>query len=149
MKNFRNSIFLLVILIFVISCSSTKIIPDGYIKKENYTSANIDQFNNTLQLSIYRYDKKPALNKNRFLELVDDELEQLLNLLNRFEIEVQKYDFKDAYDIVSNDINNEDYVYIDYRFNDLEQFSIYLFDSSKNTLYYMYMLVLDSDVIIE
>ena len=83
----------------IVSCGSTEIIPKGYANKENYTNANIGQFNNTLQFSIYKYEKRPNLKNNQFLKPVSNNLEELENLLTRFEQEIENYDFKDKYDI--------------------------------------------------
>ena len=65
----------------IVSCGSTEIIPKGYANKENYTNANIGQFNNTLQFSIYKYEKRPNLKNNQFLKPVSNNLEELENLL--------------------------------------------------------------------
>lgn len=124
----------------IVSCESTEIIPKGYANKENYTNANIGQFNNTLQFSIYKYEKRPNLKNNQFLKPISNNLEELENLLTRFEQEIENYDFKDKYDIQLEDISTDDYAYIDYRISEKEQFSIYFFDTSQNILYYCYMI---------
>ena len=124
----------------IVSCGSTEIIPKGYANKENYTNANIGQFNNTFQFSIYKYEKRPNLKNNQFLKPVSNNLEELENLLTRFEQEIENYDFKDKYDIQLEDISTDDYAYIDYRISEKEQFSIYFFDTSQNILYYCYMI---------
>ena len=102
--------------------------------------ANIGQFNNTLQFSIYKYEKRPNLKNNQFLKPVSNNLEELENLLTRFEQEIENYDFKDKYDIQLEDISTDDYAYIDYRISEKEQFSIYFFDTSQKILYYCYMI---------
>ena len=91
----------------IVSCGSTEIIPKGYANKENYTNANIGQFNNTLQFSIYKYEKRPNLKNNQFLKPISNNLEELENLLTRFEQEIENYDFKDKYDIRNKLVSHE------------------------------------------
>ena len=142
MKNkIVNLLFVFLVLLMITSCTSTRIIPKGYTNKENYTTANISQLNNTLQLSIYKYEKRPNLNNNKFSKPISNNFEELEELLIRFEQEIENYDFKDKYDIKLEDISTDDYVYIDYRISEKEQFSIYFFDSSQNILYYCYMII--------
>ena len=72
MKNkIVNLLFVFLVLLMITSCTSTRIIPKGYTNKENYTTANISQLNNTLQLSIYKYEKRPNLNNNKFFILLN------------------------------------------------------------------------------
>lgn len=96
MKNkIVNLLFVFLVLLMITSCTSTRIIPKGYTNKENYTTANISQLNNTLQLSIYKYEKRPNLNNNKFLKPISNNFEELEELLIRFDKKLKNYDFKD------------------------------------------------------
>ena len=141
MKKIYN-IFVIFIMCLILCSCSTNIIPKGYINKEDYTNQNIDNLNSTLQYSIFTYDKTPNLSKNRFLEKINDDIKNKLEIyLIDFETEIQQYEFKDNYVINIADISNEDYAYIDYKTNDkTTYFMIYYLDVSSNKLFYCYLM---------
>lgn len=136
----------LVIILFTITCltsCSTNIIPKGYVDLDTYTSQNIEQINNSLQYSIYVYDELPNMKNNKFLEKITQDDKDLLEVfLTDFEEEISEYDFYDKYIIDLDDIQDEDYIYIDYKEKEglVEYFMIYYFDVSNNKLHYCYMM---------
>ncbi len=128
------------LLIIITSCTSS-IIPKGYYDTTTYTNANSGQLNNTLQLSIYNYEKKPNFANNKFMCKLDEEKRNLLEvLLSDFKDAVNASSFSDAFDFSISDIKSDDLAYIDYSDNQTNKyFAIYYYSNAKNTLYYCYL----------
>lgn len=141
-----KKIFIVLILMFTLSFASCKdtIIPDGYSKKIDYTNASIEQINNTVQVSIFEYDKFPDLSDNKYLKKLNDETEVLLELfMPDLEEALVTYQFAERYELnldsfLIRECSDSDYVYIDYQKVDeeYEYFMIYYLKASNNTLYY-------------
>ncbi len=146
MKKILTLLTLIIFSIILTSCNNN-IIPEGYISKQIYSDAFIEQIGHTLQYSIYKYDKMPNLKKNRFLENVTTDdciqlyilLEEYSLRLNEYDKTVEDHDFKNNYNIKLSDINEDDFVYIDDQSKRFENayFVIYYYETSNNTLYYL------------
>lgn len=130
-------------LLTLTSCSGN-IIPKGYKNKLDYTNASIEQINNTVQVSIFQYDKFPNISKNKFLEKInEDTILQLTVFMPTLEEALVEYKFAERYNlklesILIGNYSDNDYVYIDYKKvkGEYEYFQIYYLKEANNTLYY-------------
>ena len=149
MKKIFSLLILIFTLVILTSCNNN-VVPKGYTSEKTYSDATIEQIGHTIQYTIFKYDNAPSLSKNRFLETVKDEDKILLDVfLNDYNLKLEEYDlisesheFKDNFKVDINNISNEDYIYIDYRKNDVsyEYFVIYYFETSLNELYFLQLI---------